>query len=91
MQGESSPLRGRCSSAGAELHLLECALDIWAYNRSAAIQCRPVLLQVYANDLNPDSFKYLKENIRINKVAELVEAHNVDGREFIRSHSGREC
>ncbi len=48
-------------------------------------------MQVYANDLNPDSFKYLKENIRINKVAELVEAHNVDGREFIRSHSGREC
>lgn len=53
-------------------------------------KCRPVLLQVYANDLNPDSFKYLKDNIRINKVAELVEAHNIDGREFIRSHSGRE-
>ncbi len=46
--------------------------------------------QVYANDLNPDSFKFLKENIRINKVGELVEAHNIDGREFIRSHSARE-
>ncbi len=25
-------------------------------------------MQVYANDLNPDSYKYLNENVHINKV-----------------------
>lgn len=48
-------------------------------------------MQVIANDLNPDSFKYLKENIRINKVGEQVEANNIDGREFIQTQSAREC
>ncbi|KAL6509664.1 hypothetical protein OROGR_022974 [Orobanche gracilis] len=39
--------------------------------------------QVYANDLNPDSIKYLKINAEINKVSNLVRAYNVDAREFI--------
>ena len=43
--------------------------------------------QVYANDLNPDSYKYLATNVHANKVSELVEAHNMDGREFIHSFS----
>lgn len=30
------------------------------------------LMQVYANDLNPDSYRYLKENIRINKVTQCI-------------------
>lgn len=43
--------------------------------------------KVYANDLNPDSYRYLKENVRINKVGDHVETYNMDGREFIRSLS----
>ncbi|KAL6508533.1 hypothetical protein OROGR_023244 [Orobanche gracilis] len=39
--------------------------------------------QVYANDLNPDSIKYLKINAEINKVSNLVRAYNLDAREFI--------
>lgn len=39
---------------------------------------------VLANDLNPESYKYLKENIVINNVQEFVQAYNYDGREFIR-------
>ncbi|CAK9441296.1 uncharacterized protein LODBEIA_P51650 [Lodderomyces beijingensis] len=38
---------------------------------------------VLANDLNPESFKYLQENIAINKVDAFVEAYNLDGRKFI--------
>lgn len=39
--------------------------------------------QVFANDLNPSSYHWLKENVRINKVAK-VETFNLDGRQFIR-------
>lgn len=44
---------------------------------------------VHANDLNPHSFKYLKENARKNHVSNAVEAYNLDGREFLVSVSQR--
>ncbi|KAK9709123.1 tRNA(m(1)G37)methyltransferase [Basidiobolus ranarum] len=37
---------------------------------------------VHANDLNPESYKWLCENIRLNKVKTCF-AHNLDGREMI--------
>jgi tRNA (guanine37-N1)-methyltransferase len=40
---------------------------------------------VFTNDLNPESYKYLKENILLNKVGDKVEGYNLDGREFIRN------
>ncbi|KAI8050574.1 Met-10+ like-protein-domain-containing protein [Syncephalis plumigaleata] len=40
---------------------------------------------VYANDLNPESYKYLNENREINKVTSNLHTFNLDGREFIRS------
>lgn len=40
--------------------------------------------RVLANDLNPDSYKWLVENIKINKVAGAVTAYNLDGRDFLR-------
>ncbi|KAI8612261.1 Met-10+ like-protein-domain-containing protein [Chytriomyces sp. MP71] len=39
---------------------------------------------VYANDLNPESFKWLSENIKINKLSHLIRAYNLDGRDFVR-------
>ncbi len=42
---------------------------------------------VYANDLNPHSYKYLLENAKSNHVTSKVLAHNLDGREFIKSIS----
>lgn len=39
---------------------------------------------ILANDLNPDSVKYLKENVELNKVSELVTAYNLDGGDFIK-------
>ncbi|KAF3450061.1 hypothetical protein FNV43_RR06140 [Rhamnella rubrinervis] len=38
---------------------------------------------VYANDLNPDSIRYLKLNAETNKVDDRVCTYNTDAREFI--------
>ncbi|KAJ3348861.1 tRNA(m(1)G37)methyltransferase [Entophlyctis luteolus] len=38
---------------------------------------------VFANDLNPESFKWLGENIALNKLSHLVRPYNKDGRDFI--------
>ncbi|CAK9326620.1 unnamed protein product [Citrullus colocynthis] len=38
---------------------------------------------VYANDLNPDSVRYLKVNAEINKVSGRVHVYNLDARNFI--------
>lgn len=38
---------------------------------------------VYANDLNPDSIRYLKINAETNKVDDRIRAHNIDARQFI--------
>lgn len=38
---------------------------------------------VLANDLNPESFKWLQANIRRNKVSHCVSAFNKDGKDFI--------
>jgi tRNA (guanine37-N1)-methyltransferase len=39
---------------------------------------------VISNDLNPDSYKYMLENITRNKVSEFVEPLNIDGRVLIQ-------
>ena len=39
---------------------------------------------VYANDLNPASYKYLVENIEKNHVKSLVVPFNLDGRDFVK-------
>ncbi|XP_057769993.1 tRNA (guanine(37)-N1)-methyltransferase 2 isoform X2 [Salvia miltiorrhiza] len=41
--------------------------------------------RVYANDLNPDSARFLKINAETNKVSDLVRTYNLDGRKFISS------
>ncbi|CAG8493209.1 2991_t:CDS:10 [Cetraspora pellucida] len=38
---------------------------------------------VYANDLNPSSYNYLVENIKLNKVQDKVHPYNLDGKLFI--------
>lgn len=39
---------------------------------------------VYANDLNPDSTKYLEINAKINKVSSKVKVFTMCGRAFVR-------
>ncbi|KAL5722639.1 tRNA (guanine(37)-N(1))-methyltransferase [Ranunculus cassubicifolius] len=38
---------------------------------------------VYANDLNPDSVRYLKINAEVNKVEDFVKPYNMDARAFM--------
>lgn len=40
---------------------------------------------VLGNDLNPDSYKYLVENITLNKLTDRAVPYCMDGREFIRT------
>ncbi|KAF9959778.1 tRNA(m(1)G37)methyltransferase [Mortierella alpina] len=39
---------------------------------------------VYANDLNPVSYKYMVENKTLNKLKDNLHIYNLDGREFVR-------
>ncbi|OAQ91617.1 Met-10 [Purpureocillium lilacinum] len=39
---------------------------------------------VWANDKNPESYRYLEDAIRRNKVSEFVKAFNCDGHDFIK-------
>ena len=39
--------------------------------------------QVLANDLNPDCYKWLCHNSKLNKVEDKLKAFNMDGRDFI--------
>jgi tRNA (guanine37-N1)-methyltransferase len=41
---------------------------------------------VFANDLNPRSFYWLNVNAKLNHVQDTLTSHNLDAREFIRSH-----
>ncbi|XP_033736255.1 tRNA (guanine(37)-N1)-methyltransferase-like [Pecten maximus] len=41
-------------------------------------------VDVFANDLNPHSYKSLLENLAINKVKTKVNCSNLDGRDFIK-------
>lgn len=44
------------------------------------------LCRVFANDLNPESVKWLNKNIKLNKIKEeFIEVYNLDGVDFICS------
>lgn len=40
---------------------------------------------VYANDLNPDSVRYLRTNAQINKVDDYIFTYNMDARVFMQN------
>ena len=45
-------------------------------------------VKVYANDLNPDSYEFLNNNIKINKLDKgnfVIKTYNMDAREFIKT------
>lgn len=50
-----------------------------------AIRAAKNQVKVFANDLNPECYEYLKENIKINKIKEnLITPYNMCAREFIK-------
>lgn len=62
------PFAVPAAQRGCKVGFVSCSTLAWLRTCMAASSTHQWLLQVYANDLNPDSFRYLKENVRINKV-----------------------
>lgn len=58
--------------------------DVFAGVGPFAVPAGKKNVVVLANDLNPESYKYLQLNITANKVDDFVKPFNLDGREFIR-------
>lgn len=62
----------------------EAVCDVFAGVGPFAVPAGKLNVLVLANDLNPESFKYLKENIALNHVDNFVKPFNLDGRDFIK-------
>lgn len=58
--------------------------DIFAGVGPFAIPAARKKIHVFANDLNPESYKWLKKNAVINKLKDNFKAFNMDGRDFLR-------
>ncbi|XP_071971917.1 tRNA (guanine(37)-N(1))-methyltransferase isoform X1 [Engystomops pustulosus] len=63
----------------------DVVFDVFAGVGPFAIPAAKRSCIVYANDLNPESYKWLVHNCKLNKVGNRVQAFNTDGREFIRT------
>lgn len=58
--------------------------DVFAGVGPFAIPAARKKVQVFANDLNPESYKWLQKNAAINKLKDNFKAFNMDGRDFLR-------
>lgn len=61
----------------------QAVCDVFAGVGPFAVPAGKKEVLVLANDLNPESYKYLVENVKINKVGSFVYPYNEDGRKFI--------
>ncbi|KAH8548165.1 guanine(37)-N1-methyltransferase [Umbelopsis sp. PMI_123] len=61
----------------------EYVCDVFAGVGPFALPAAKKGCNVYANDLNPVSYKWMLENIKLNKIKDNFRAYNLDGREFI--------
>jgi tRNA (guanine37-N1)-methyltransferase len=62
----------------------EAVCDVMAGIGPFALPAGKKKVFVWANDLNPESFKALEDGIARNKLGEFVRAFNEDGRNFIK-------
>jgi tRNA (guanine37-N1)-methyltransferase len=68
----------------SEVEQKSCIVDVFCGIGPFAIRAaKEKLCKVYANDLNPECFKYLEINIKKNKLDKRVEPFCMDGRDFI--------
>jgi tRNA (guanine37-N1)-methyltransferase len=68
----------------------EVVLDVMAGVGPFAVPAARRGARVLANDLNPDSHKWLVENVRINGVGAAVSTYCVDGRQLMRQAAAGE-
>lgn len=59
--------------------------DVFAGVGPFAIPAACKGIKVFANDLNPESYKWLQKNIIINKVKRNIQCFNMDGRDFLKT------
>ncbi|XP_076281071.1 tRNA (guanine(37)-N(1))-methyltransferase isoform X1 [Lasioglossum baleicum] len=59
--------------------------DVFAGVGPFAVPAARKGIRVIANDLNPESYKWLKKNAETNKVKSNIKSFNMDGREFLRT------
>lgn len=64
---------------------MDVAYDVFAGVGPFSIPLAKNKCKAVANDLNPESFRWLKENAELNKVTDYHSAYNMDGRQFIKS------
>lgn len=62
----------------------DVVLDVFAGVGPFAIPAARRGSTVLANDLNPESYRWLKHNCKVNKVESKVRTFNLDGRAFIQ-------
>ncbi|SCU79673.1 LADA_0B02410g1_1 [Lachancea dasiensis] len=62
----------------------QCVGDVFAGVGPFAVPAGKRKVMVLANDLNPESYKYMVHNIEDNKTGTFVQPSNLDGRDFIR-------
>jgi len=62
-----------------------CGIGPFAIPLSKSPAQAEAQVYVHANDLNPTSYKYLNENVKLNKISEdRISTYNLDGRDFVR-------
>nr|XP_006110831.1 tRNA (guanine(37)-N1)-methyltransferase isoform X1 [Pelodiscus sinensis] len=57
--------------------------DVFAGVGPFAIPAAKKKCNVFANDLNPESYKWLLHNCKLNKVDQKIKKFNMDGRDFL--------
>ncbi|KAJ8341306.1 hypothetical protein SKAU_G00335970 [Synaphobranchus kaupii] len=62
----------------------DTVVDVFAGVGPFAVPAARRGCDVLANDLNPDSYRWLQHNCKLNKAHGKVRAFNMDGRDFIR-------
>uniref|UniRef100_A0A3Q1K030 tRNA (guanine(37)-N1)-methyltransferase n=2 Tax=Anabas testudineus TaxID=64144 RepID=A0A3Q1K030_ANATE len=62
----------------------DIVFDVFAGVGPFAIPAARTGANVLANDLNPESYRWLQHNCKLNKVESRVRTFNLDGRAFIR-------
>ncbi|KAM9355650.1 tRNA (guanine(37)-N(1))-methyltransferase isoform 2-T2 [Pholidichthys leucotaenia] len=62
----------------------DTVFDVFAGVGPFAVPAARLGATVFANDLNPESYKWLQHNCKLNKVEGKVRAFNLDGRAFIQ-------
>ncbi|XP_077411712.1 tRNA (guanine(37)-N(1))-methyltransferase [Vanacampus margaritifer] len=68
----------------------DIVFDVFAGVGPFAIPAARAGAAVFANDLNPESYRWLQHNSKLNKVEGKVKSFNLDGRAFVRGPLKRE-